>query len=97
MKPLALAPIVLASLAALAMDPPASDYGTAREAMAAFEKADPVTKLDCFHYMAAKALKTPGRDLWEPASCLGRMASDLGKEDEFEAFVEKVDSRSPAR
>ena len=58
----ALAPLLLHLLpvAILAIDPPASDYGTAREAMAAFEKADPVTKLDCFHYMAAKALKTGG-------------------------------------
>lgn len=79
--------LLAASGRASAMDPPASDYGTAREAMAAFEKADQITKLDCFHYMAAKALKTPGRDLWEPASYLGRMASDLGKEDELEAFA----------
>ncbi len=71
-----------------AMNPPTSSYGTVRETMLTFDKADPITKLDCFHYMATQALNTASRDLWEPASYLGRMASNLGKEEELEAFAE---------
>lgn len=87
--------LLAASGSVPAMDPPASDYGTVREAMAAFEKGDPATKLDCFRYVAAKALKTPGPVVGEPASCLGRMASRLGMEDEFEAFAaEQIATKS---
>ena len=91
-----LSALVLLPVAALAMDPPASDYGSVRETMAAFEKGDPITKLDCFHAMAAKAVKTSARDVWEPVRFLGRMASDLKKEDELEAFAaERIAAKDP--
>ena len=87
--PLLPAALLLAAVrTAPAMDPPATDYGTIREAMATFEKADAITKLDCFHYVADKAVRTPGRDVGEAAACLGRMASALKKEDELEAFAD---------
>lgn len=72
-----------------AMNLPTSSYGTVRETMLTFDKADPITKLDCFYYLAAKALDTSGSDLWDLASNLGRMASALGKEDELETFAEE--------
>lgn len=90
--------LLLATLgAAPAAESSAPAYGSVREAMAAYGKADPDTKLACFRFIVDKTAKMPGREVGEFAPSLGRMASDLHQEEELESFAARqIASKDPA-
>ena len=73
-----------------AMEAPVTDFKTVRAAVAAFEKGDPITKLDAFHYVAQKTRSTGAGDVWEAVRALVPMAAVLKKQDEWSEFFSEA-------